>query len=182
MEFTQSGPDIIRSDHQRRLLDHWASCRADAPLPIWRSLNADELPVPLDNLALSQVVGEGDDARFQLEFHGKRLAKSFGGMECVGMFLDQILPPPYLWSALATYREATNSGLPVYTVADMRNPAGKIVHHERLILPFTIAGSVTERILASIEAVSPEGPFEVYELMKSPIRPPVIALCATIQY
>jgi hypothetical protein len=182
MEFTQSGPDIIRSDQQRWLLDHWASLRGHARLPVWPGLNADEIKVPLDNLALTRVVGEGAAARFQLEYHGWRLQKSFGNMQCVGMFLDEILPEPYLRSALATYSEAMNTGLPVYTVSDMRDPMGKIVHHERLILPFTVGGSATEKILAAIEAVSPEGPFEIHELMTSPIRPPVIALCTTIQY
>jgi hypothetical protein len=176
MEFTQSGPDIIRSDQQRRLLDHWASLRGNARLPIWPGLDADEITRARDNLALTHVVGEHDDARFRLEFHGWRLAKSFGDMECVGMFLDEILPQPYLRAALATYREAMNTWRPVYTVADMRDPTGRIVHHER------VGGAATEKILAFIEAVSPEGPFEIHELMKAPIRPPVIALCTTIQY
>jgi hypothetical protein len=182
MEFTQSGPDIIRSDNQRRLLDHWAAQRGQAKLPTWRGMDASAFSVPLDNLALTQVVGTDDDVRFRVEFHGSQLAKAFGNIDCVGMSLDEILPAPYLRSALATYRETVNSGRPVYTVADMRDPLGTIVHHERLILPFTIGGAETERILASIEAVSPEGPFELHELMKSPMRLPVIALCATIQY
>jgi len=131
---------------------------------------------------LTQVVGEGSEARFRLEFHGWRLGKSFGDMECGGLFLDDILPQPYLRAALATYREAVTGRHPVYTVSDMRDPTGKIVHHERLILPFAVGGLEAEKILASIKAASPEGPFEIHELMKAPIRPPVIALCATIQY
>jgi hypothetical protein len=181
MEFTSSGPDIVRSDTQRRLLDHWAARRDHAGLPIWSGFDADAIKASIDYLALTEIVGGPDDARFQLVFHGWRLQKSFGDMKCVGMFLDEILPAPYLRAALATYSEAMNTKLPVYTVSDMRDPTGKIVHHERLILPFSVGGVVTERILASIEAVSPEGPFEIHELMKAPIRPPVIALCATIQ-
>jgi len=181
MEFTDFGPEIIRSDRQRGLFDFWISQRAHAQLPRWCGLNAKEFQATIDNLALTQVIGESEEARFQLEYHGWRLAQSFGGMDCIGKFLDDILPEPYLQSALATYRQAMNAKLPVYTVADMRDPVGTIVHHERLILPFTVAGAATEKILASIEAVSPEGPFEIHELMKSPIRPPVLALCATIQ-
>jgi hypothetical protein len=182
MEFTQSGPDIVRSEHQRRLLGYWGSLRGRARVPVWPGVNADDLAPSLDSLAVAQVVGAYEDARFQLEHHGRRLAKYFGDMNCVGMFLDELLPQPYLWAALATYREAMITGRPVYTVADMRDPTGKIVHHERLILPFTVAGSGTEKILASIEAVSPEGPFEAHALMKAPIRFPVIALCTTIEY
>ena len=181
MEFTQSGPDIIRSENQRTLLDHWAASRGQAQLPIWQGFGDIETKYPLDNLALSQVIGDGDNARCKLEVHGWRLAKSFGGMQCVGMFIDEILPPPYLQAAMATYRQAAEGKLPVYTVSDMRDPGGKIVHHERLILPFSAGGAATGKILASIEAVSPEGPFEIHELMKAPIRPPVLALCTIVQ-
>jgi len=181
MEFTQSGPDIVRSDDQRRLLQAWGALRGAASLPIWPGLRADTLTVPLDNLALTQVVRDGAEARFRLEYHGERLAKSFGDLDCIGMFLDDILPQPYLRAALATYREAMNARLPVYTVSDMRDVGGRIVHHERLILPFAVGGPETAKILASIEAISPEGPFEIHELMRSPIRPPVLALCTTIR-
>jgi hypothetical protein len=182
MEFMQSGPDIVRSDNQRRLLDHWASLRSPGSLPVWRGLGSNDSAMPFENLALTQVVGTADEARFRIEFHGQRLAEAFGPMVCVGKFLDEILPPPYLGPALSTYRQVLSGRLPVYTVSDMRDPAGRIVHHERLLLPFTLGGAETERILASIESHSPEGPFELRDLMKSPIRPPVIALCTTIQY
>jgi hypothetical protein len=182
MEFMQAGPDIVRSNTQRWLLDHWASLRGHAALPIWRGLNANEITIPFDNLAWTEVVPEGATTRFRICFHGSQLVEAFGPINCVGRFVDEILPTPYLGAALATYRQVVDGKMPVYTVADMRDPTGRIVHHERLLLPFTLGGSETERILASIEAVSPEGQFELRELMKSPIRPPVIALCATIQY
>ena len=177
-----SPPDIVRSRNQRWLLDHWGSLRSHASLPIWRGLQADQIRIPFDHLAWTEVVKEATDTRFRIGFHGAQLAEAFGGVECVGMFLNEILPPAYLGAALATYRHVVSSKAPVYTVSDMRDPAGRIVHHERLLLPFSLGGSETELVLASIEATSPEGPFELRELMKSPIRPPVIALCATIQY
>jgi hypothetical protein len=117
----------------------------------------------------------------RIEYHGSRLAQAIAD-NCVGKFLDEILPKAYLPSALSTYSQVLNSQSPVYTVSDMRDPAGRIVHHERLLLPFTVGGVEVERILASIEPVSPEGPFELREMMKAPTRPPVIALCAMIKY
>jgi hypothetical protein len=182
MEFMQSGPDIVRSNTQRWLLDCWAKFRGHGSLPIWPGLNPGDFTVPLENLAVIQIVGDAGDMRFRIEFHGKRLVEAFGPVDCVGKCLDEILPPAYQSSALATYRQVANGKAPVYTVADMRDSAGRIVHHERLLLPFSMGGTDVERILASIEAASPEGPFELRDLMKSPIRPPVIALCATIQY
>jgi PAS domain-containing protein len=182
MEYMQSGPDIVRSDSQRRLLDHWASLRGHAPLPIWRGLDAEELGVPLDSLAWTDVVSAHRDMRFRIGFHGAKIVEAFGPVECVGKYLDEVLPTPYLGPAVATYWRVVNSKVPIYTISDMRDPAGRIVHHERLLLPFSLSGGEAERVLASIEAVSPEGSFELRDLMKSPIRPPVIALCATIQY
>jgi hypothetical protein len=182
MEFMRSPPDVVRSHNQRRLLDYWQSQRGRAALPFWRGLDASEIPISSDNLACTEVVHEGANVRFRISFHGAQLVEAFGPVDCVGKFLDEILPPPYLGPALATYRQVVSGPEPVYTVADMRDPGGRIVHHERLLLPFTLGGGETERILASIEATSPEGQFQLRELMKSPIRPPVIALCTTIQY
>jgi len=182
MEFMQSGPDIVRSDHQRWLLDYWASQRSPGSLPIWRGLNANDFAVPFDNLAWMDVVDADGGARFRMRFHGSRLSEALGPTEGTGKFIDDFLPPTYLGAALATYRKVVSSKGPVYTVSDMRDPAGRIVHHERLLLPFSQDGTEADRILASIEASSPEGSFELRDLMKSPIRPPVIALCTTIQY
>jgi hypothetical protein len=182
MEFMQSGPDIVRSDTQRWLLDYWAAQRGSGALPVWRGLDADGFTLPPDNLAWMDVVGAGDDARFRIGFHGTRLSEALGPIDCIGKYIDDFLPSSYLGAALSTYREVVRTKGPVYTVSDMRDPAGRIVHHERLLLPFSLSNIETERILASIEAGSPEGPFELRDLMNSPIRPPVIALCAAIKY
>jgi hypothetical protein len=182
MEFMQSGPEIVRSDHQRWLLDYWASQRSPGSLPIWRGLSTTDFAVPFDNLAWMEVVDVDGAARFRMRFHGPRLSEALGPIEGEGKFIDDFLPASYLGSAIATYREVVRTRGPVYTFSDMRDPTGRIVHHERLLLPFSTAGTQADRILASIEAASPEGPFELRDLMKSPIRPPVIALCTTIQY
>jgi hypothetical protein len=182
MEFMQSGPDIVRSDHQRWLLDYWASQRAPDRLPIWRGLDAADFAAPVDNLAWMEVVDSDGGPRFLTRFHGPRLSEAAAPIDALGKFIDDFLPPSYLGAAIATYREAVRTKGPVYTVSDMRDPAGRIVHHERLLLPFSLDGSKADRILASIEASSPEGPFEMRDLLKFPLRPPVIALCATIQY
>ena len=182
MEFMQSGPEIVRSDHQRWLLDYWASNRNAGSPPIWRGLNSNDFAIPLDYLAWMEVVEEDGAARFLMRFHGRRLAVALGSIEGVDKFIDDFLPPSYLGSAIATYREVVRSRGPVYTVSDMRDPTGRIVHQERLLLPFSTDGARVDRILVSIEVRSPEGPLELRDLMKSPVRAPVIALCTTIQY
>ena len=87
----------------------------------------------------------------------------------------------YREAALSSYRHVLASRLPVYTVADMRDPGGRIVHYERLLLPFGQNGIEVDRILASLETVSPEGAFENRGLMNAPPRPHAFALCTTIQ-
>lgn len=182
MEFIKSGPDIVRSDHQRWLLDYWAARSRAEPLPVWRGLDAGDIAIPFDNLAWMEVIDVNGDPRFLMKFHGSRLSEALGPIEGLGRYIDDFLPPSYLGAAIKTYVKVLSSRGPVYTVSDMRDPTGQIVHHERLLLPFTQGSTAVDRILASIEAASPEGPFEMRNLMKSPIRPPVIALCATIQY
>jgi hypothetical protein len=183
MEFMQSGPDIVVSGDQRHLLDDWASRRQHGSLlPVWRGLDTDDFPVPLDNLAWMDVVTEQGTVRFRMGFHGPRLAEALGPVESVGRFIDDFLPPTYLGTALATYHEVVRSRQPVYTLADMRDEVGRIVHHERLLLPFNLGGTEVERILMSLDIASPEGRFELRDLMTSRVRPPVFALCATIQY
>jgi hypothetical protein len=182
MEFIDSPPDVIRSDSQRWLLDHWNRMRADAPLPTWQCLETDELAARSADLSFTDVVLENGNVRFRIRFHGERIAVLYGLGNCTGKFLDDCLPESYRKAALGTYRQAVATGLPVYTVADMRDGAGRIVHYERLLLPVGRNGTEADGIAASLETVSPEGAFESRDLMKAPPRPPAFALCATIQF
>jgi hypothetical protein len=142
----------------------------------------EDLAIPLDDLSCTAVVGLDGSARFQIQFHGARIAEAFGRANCVGKFIDEILPPDYAETALSTYRQVVEGRLPVYTVSDLRDPSGRIVHYERLMLPFANGGNAVERILASLETVSPEGDFVNRELMVAPARAPAFALCTTIQH
>src|SRR5262245_24291582 len=181
MEFINSRPDVVRSINQRWLLNYWNRLRAGATLTKWQSLEVEELAATLETLSFQDVIGAGDAARFQIRFHGKRIAELYGRTNCVGRFLDEILPPDYSNAAHATYRRAVSTKLPVYTIADVRDRSGRIVHYERLLLPFNVHGEEVGRILASLETVSPEGAFETRDLMQSPPKPPAFALCTTIQ-
>ena len=181
MEFMSSLPDVVRSITQRWLLTYWNRLRQDAELPMWQGLEAEELASGLDSLSFQDVVAADGELRFQIRFHGRRIAELYGRADCVGKFLDEILPPSYADAAQVTYREAVKTKLPVYTIADMRDRAGRIVHYERLLLPFTSDGATVNRILASLECVSPEGAFESRDLMQSPPKPPAFALCTTIR-
>jgi hypothetical protein len=182
MEFMRSAPDIVRSRTQRRLLDFWHGLRTTASVPMWNGLPTGANAVPDDDLSFTTVIGSSSARRFRIEFHGTRVAEAYGRTNCVGKFLDEVIPPSFSTTALATYHHVVDSRQPIYTVSDMRDPAGRIVHYERLLLPFGLGGADVERVLASLETVSPEGDFEHKSLMTAPARPPAFALCATIQY
>jgi hypothetical protein len=181
MEFMSSRPDVVRSINQRWLLNYWNKLRVGNLLPKWQALEIEELAGTLESLSFQDVVGADEAARFRVRFHGKRIAELYGRTDCMGKFLDEILPPSYSNAAHATYHQAVASKLPIYTVADMRDRAGRIVHYERLLLPFADQGEAVSRILASLETVSPEGAFETNGLMQSPPKPPAFALCTMIQ-
>jgi len=181
MQFTSSRPDVVRSSNQRWLLSYWGRLRGTRPLPMWQGFEAEELAAMAENLAFNDVVGSDGNARFLIRYHGRRIAEACG-MVCEGKFLDEVLPPQYSEAALSTYHRVLVTKLPVYTVADMRDRHGRIVHFERLLLPFGRDGVAVDRILASLETVSPEGVFDNNDLMRSAPKPPAFALCVTIQH
>jgi hypothetical protein len=179
MQFIRSRPDVVRSISQRALLSYWNRLRGAAELPIWQGFESEELAAMAENLSFQDVIRSDADARFLIRFHGRRISEAFGAV-CQGKFLDEILPPRYRDAALSTYRQVLATGLPVYTVAEMRDRGDRIVHYERLLLPFRQNGVAIDRILASLETVSPEGTFDNSDIMMS--KPPTFALCATIQH
>jgi hypothetical protein len=181
MQFVNSRPDVVRSINQRWLLSLWNKLRASAPVPFWKNVQTSEFATLSADLALLEVVASESETRFLVRFRGQRIANAFGPAG-QGKFLDEVLPPLYRDDALETYRQVLVTLLPVYTITDMRDRDGRIVHFERLLLPFSRDGVAIDRILTSIEAVSPEGAFENRGILQSAPRRPAFALCATIQH
>lgn len=82
---------------------------------------------------------------------------------------------------LAPYRRATDSGRPVYTIYDTIGREHRLVHHERLLLPFSRDGDSVGRILTSFEFICPDGAFDNRDLMIAQGTPPKLRLSATIE-
>jgi hypothetical protein len=181
MQFINSRPDVVRSINQRWLLAHWNALRASSRLPAWRDLETSELAAMSANLSFFDVIESGGEARFLSRYRGARIAEAFGDIG-TARYLDEILAPAYREAALTTYRQVLVTQLPVYTISDTRDRDGRIVHFERLLLPFSRDGVEIDRILASLETVSPEGAFENRGIMTATPKPPSFALCATIQH
>jgi hypothetical protein len=181
MQFVNSRPDIVQSGSQRWLLSYWDRLRGSAVLPQWPDMHEVEFGDMAASLSYQDVVDDGGGPRFLIRYHGRRISEAYGAI-CLGRFLDEILPLPYREAALATYRQVLATRLPVYTVADTRDRDGRTVHYERLLLPFGRDETRVDRILASLETVSPQGAFDNRELLKSPPKAPTFALCATIRH
>jgi hypothetical protein len=183
VEFVLSPPDIVRSINQLWLLKIWMRLRGLSQLPPLADPTAEDLAGISDNLLFTDVVKAGGATRFLVRFSGTRITEYFGA-SCAaagqGRFLDEVLPVAYRDAALSTFLAVVAAGEPVYTIADMRDRVGRIVHFERLLLPFGRPGLAVDRILTSIEAVSPEGVFESSDLMAATSAPPAFAFCSII--
>jgi hypothetical protein len=183
VEFVISPPDIVRSINQLWLLKSWMRLRGASRLLPSDGPAGEELAGISEDLLFMDVVNREGATQFLIRFTGLRIME-YLGVNCPtrgeGKFVDEVLPVPYRDAALSTFREAVAAREPVYTVADMRDRGGRIVHFERLLLPFGRDGMAVDRILASIEAVSPEGGFDGHSLMATPSMTPAFAFCAII--
>ena len=167
--------------HQRRLLDYWASLRGHASLPIWRGLDADEFGVPLDNLAWTEVVGARRRHALPDRISRRELVEAFGRSNASANFSTKSCRRHTSARARDLPAGRERQGADLYRLRHAR-PGGPD-RPPRAPAAAVQPGRRRDRAHPCLDrSVSPEGPFELRELMKSPIRPPVIALCATIQY
>jgi hypothetical protein len=132
------------------------------------------------NLSFLDVAGGNGDARFQIRFHGATIAKVYGSPDCRGKFLDEVIPAANHGTGLAPYHRTLETGCPVYTIHDVADRNGLLIHFERLLLPFSRDGETVDRILASFEFICADGAFEGEDLMKSQTVEPALRLSATI--
>jgi len=180
MQFQAARPDIIRAINQRWLFKHWSESRNGRTLPAWQDLEGREFASMSANLSFTDVVASDGRPRFLIRYHGSRIGEAYGS-NCHGKYLDEILPATFREAALATYWQVVESKQPVYTAVDTPDSDGRVVHYERLLLPFGRDGINVDRILASLEMVSPDGAFQAHNLMTSDRMPSNFAVCASIQ-
>lgn len=180
MNFSVARPDVVRAINQRWLLKFWMRHLGDHSVPQWQAVEAENLTVMSTNLSFLDVTGGGGKARFQIRFHGATIAQVYGADDCRGKYLDEIMPAARNAEGLAPYRHAVHSGRPVYTIHDVTDRNGRLVHFERLLLPFAADGRTVDRILASFEFICADGAFDGRALMTSQSTPPTLRLSVTI--
>jgi hypothetical protein len=180
MNFLETGPEVVQSINQRWLLNQWKHLRNGHAVPIWKHLPIDDLKRMQETVMFCELVPDSNGGRFLIRYLGERIAMSYGG-DFQGWYLDEALPQTWRENALATYWKAIDSKQPVYNAVDTRDRDGRMVHMERLLLPFSRNGIAADGILASIETVSLEGKFEQENLGRSPHVSNTCALVATIE-
>lgn len=180
MDFTPARPDAVRAINQRWLLKFWARHLDGARVPCWQTVKTDDLASLADNLSFLDVT-RSTPPRFMIRFHGRMIGKVYGSSDCRARYLDEVIPAARQDEALAAYTKAVENGAPVYTILDLNDPAGRVIHFERLLLPFSRDGQFIDRILAAFEFVSPDGDFNAQALLCATGAPPVARLSATIE-
>ena len=133
---TSSGPTS-----QRWLLDYWASLRGHATVADLARLERRRVRRAVRQSGLDGGRRRGrrralPDRSFTARSSPKRSAASSASANSSTKSSRRHT----CGAALATYRQVVSTKVPVYTVSDMRDPAGRIVHHERLLLPFSLSG------------------------------------------
>ena len=88
-----------------------------------------------------------------------------------GSFLDEVQPSATRAATLAVFTHASKVIRPVYTIAELQDPAGRPVQTERLLLPFALDKGL--RFLSTLETFSPEGAFVRRGLLTAPPAPVV---------
>ncbi len=166
MQFTTARPDAIRAINQRWLLKFWTRHVGGARVPRWQAVKADDLASMADNLSFLDVI-RGKPTRFLIRFHGRVVGRVYGSSDCRGRHLDEVLPAADRDKALAPYAQAAQDGMPVYTIQDITDSAGRLIHFERLLLPFAHDGETVDRILASLEFICDDGDFDQEALLKA---------------
>jgi hypothetical protein len=178
MQFFDSQADVIRSVQHRWLLKCWTQLCDGRALPFMHRLELNDIARMVDQMIFFDVVANGAGPRFRIRFQGARITQAYGA-DCAGKFLDQTQPPNTREATLATYCHAVRVRRPIYTISDTCDAGGRVVHYERLLLPFTQDGEAVSRIVSTLETVSPDGGFQQRSLM---VAPPAhrYSVCATI--
>jgi hypothetical protein len=178
MEFAVARPDVVRAINQRWLLLFWQRHLGTGRIPQWQAVEAEDLTRMSANLSFLDVVYSDAGPHFVIRFHGAAIGQLYGSSDCRGKSLDDVIPAARRAEGLMPYRQAVEDGCPIYTIHDLKDREGRLVHYERLLLPFAGDGRTVDRILASFELICPDGAFDNRSLMQT--QAPVLKLSAKI--
>ncbi|MDB5554991.1 MAG: hypothetical protein JWL86_4975 [Rhizobium sp.] len=180
MDFKLVRPDAVRAINQRWLLKFWNRHVGTGEIPPWQAVEAENLTRVSDNLSFLDVTGDGEIKRFRIRPHGSGVAKVYGAPDCRGRCLDEVIPRARHPTGLMPYYRAYSTGPPVYTICDLTDKSGRLIHFERMILPFRGNGETVEHILSCFEFVCEDGAFDTTALIRMQSGAQTLRLCAMI--
>jgi hypothetical protein len=153
----------VKSVRHRWLLKEWEFGRGGKVLPLRERLAREEFNPYRGEFSVFEVRRDAA-LRFLLRSHGSFIGKAYGS-NCVGKYLDDIVPPDLHAQQLEPYRQAVRHRRPVYVSSDTRDMQGKPVQFERLLLPFSEDGTAVAYVVADFEMISVEGHFSPADML-----------------
>jgi hypothetical protein len=180
MLFPDSRPDVIQAINQRWLLNFWNRHLGIHRVPQWQAIEAENLTRMADNFSFLDVTGGEGAARLLIRFYGATICRVYGLSDPRGRYLDEVVRTANCPTGLKPYYRAIETGRPVYTIHDFADCDGRLVHSERLLLPFSGDGERVDRLLAAFEFIAPEGAFEQRDQLTLRTAPPALRMAATI--
>jgi hypothetical protein len=185
--FQSANPSVVKSIRQRELLNTWLrALRKPKPLPSLLDFKPDRVnDDELSDMMGFNVEGDGETARYVITHEGTRLTATYGNDHVdpanrTNRYLDDAIGPDRYARVVPSYIACIALKRPTYSVSMVRDPDGKDVSYERLLLPFGPADRV-EQIVGSYKAVSIDGGFKVNNLMGlKPNSLPVVVINAVI--
>ena len=180
MLFPDSRADVVKAINHRWLLKFWDRHRAKHRVPQWQAVEAENLTRMADGFSFLDVTGGDGAMRFLIRYHGPTVIRVYGLSDPRGRYLDEVAKTANCPTGLKPYYRAVETGRPVYTIHDFADRDGRLVHSERLLLPFSSDGERVERLLAAFEFVSPDGAFDQRDLLTLRNAPPALRISATI--
>jgi hypothetical protein len=186
MTFESADPSVVRSIKQRDLLNAWLrAVGKQRALPALADYQPDRLADEQVDMMSFEVTGEADAARFLITHEGARLTTTYGNdsvdpAKRTNRYLDDAIGPERYARVVAPYQVCLMRKRPTYSVSMVKDPDGKDVSYERLLLPFGSADTV-EQIIGSYKSISIEGNFKIDNLMGiKPRATPVSVVNAVI--
>jgi hypothetical protein len=165
LEFQSANPTIVKSIKQRDLLNTWLRLYArEQTMPRIEEYQPSRLADEVPDLVYYTVDSTPVPPRLTIQSDGTRMASAYGSTGR-GRYLDDFLGAKLAPIVMPVYYETVQRGLPVYTISDIDDIYGRIVAYERLLLPFSDGGGVTQ-VIASLKTISEDGGFEIRNLMR----------------
>jgi len=186
MEYSSADPSVVRSIRQRVLLNGWLrALRKGNPLPALIDFDPEAGIDEIADMRGFDVEGEAATARFVITQEGSRLSATYGNPHVApeqrtNRYLDEAIGPERYARVIACYRACVMRKRPTYSITTVKDPDGKDVSYERLLLPFGRNGAVGH-IVGSYKTISIEGGFKIDNLMGlRPMAAPTPVMAAVI--